>query len=62
MADHSKFGRRAMIRFGSFSNIQALFTDIPPPENYLPAIENAGTEIYVAHPEITQEKLLSQSA
>lgn len=30
-ADHSKFGRKAMIRLGSLSDVHALFTDTPPP-------------------------------
>ena len=31
-ADHSKFGRGAMVRLGHVSDIDALFTDAPPPE------------------------------
>ncbi|MFC4292476.1 DeoR family transcriptional regulator [Sphingorhabdus arenilitoris] len=32
--DHSKFGRRAMTRFGHLSEIDRLFTDQPPPPHY----------------------------
>lgn len=46
-ADHSKFGRRAMIRFGSFSDIDALFTDAKPEDPYHCAITAEGTEVFV---------------
>lgn len=48
VADHSKFGRRAMIRFGSFADIDALFTDVTPEDPYASAIHNEGTEVYVS--------------
>ncbi len=34
VADHSKFGRRAMTRFGHLSEINWLYTDEAPPEAY----------------------------
>lgn len=34
VADHSKFGRRAMTRFGHLSQIDWLFTDREPPEEF----------------------------
>ncbi|MEO1674921.1 MAG: DeoR family transcriptional regulator, partial [Pseudomonadota bacterium] len=48
VADHSKFGRRAMIRFGSFADIDALYTDISPEEPYASAIGDQGTEVFVS--------------
>lgn len=30
-ADHSKFGRKAMIRLGNIAEVHALYTDAPPP-------------------------------
>ncbi len=38
-ADHSKFGRNAMVRLGSIADIDVLFTDQEPPEEILPALE-----------------------
>ncbi len=35
VADHSKFGRRAMSKFGHISDIDWLFTDMEPSESYL---------------------------
>jgi DeoR family transcriptional regulator, glycerol-3-phosphate regulon repressor len=35
VADHSKFGRRAMSRFGHLSQIDWLFTDMDLPEDFL---------------------------
>lgn len=32
VADHTKFGRNAMVRLGAISLVDALFTDHPPPE------------------------------
>ena len=31
-ADHSKFGRPALVRLGSLADVSTLFTDLPPPE------------------------------
>lgn len=31
VADHTKFGRRPMVRMGSIAEVSALFTDEPPP-------------------------------
>ncbi|MBW3695490.1 DeoR/GlpR family transcriptional regulator [Vibrio sp. T187] len=30
--DHSKFGRNAMVKLGSISDIDRIFTDVPPPK------------------------------
>jgi len=48
VADHSKFGRRAMIRFGSFADIDDLFTDVMPEDPYRASILSEGTQIHVA--------------
>src|SRR5690606_31653043 len=31
VADHSKFGRNAMVRLGNLKDLDAFFTDAPPP-------------------------------
>ena len=36
-ADHSKFGRNAMVRLGGLDEVDALFTDAPPPPPLLRA-------------------------
>jgi DeoR family glycerol-3-phosphate regulon repressor len=48
-ADHSKFGRPALVRQGHLSQIDALFTDAPVPPEMAEAIAAAGTQVYVAH-------------
>ncbi|MEA3119771.1 MAG: DeoR family transcriptional regulator, glycerol-3-phosphate regulon repressor [Paraburkholderia sp.] len=47
-ADHSKFGRPALVRQGHLNQIDALFTDAPVPLEMTEAIAAAGTQIYVA--------------
>ncbi|NRO97806.1 DeoR family transcriptional regulator [Paraburkholderia sp. NMBU_R16] len=47
-ADHSKFGRPALVRQGHLSQIHALFTDAPPPPEMAETISAAGTQVYVA--------------
>ncbi|WP_305840973.1 DeoR family transcriptional regulator [Photobacterium leiognathi] len=36
--DHSKFGRNAMVKLGNISQVDALFTDMSPPEHILSII------------------------
>jgi DeoR family glycerol-3-phosphate regulon repressor len=47
-ADHSKIGRNAMVRLGDFSAVDAWFTDQPPPDELLPVLERAGTQVHIA--------------
>ena len=47
-ADHSKFGRNAMVRLAHLSDINALFTDKQPPETMIDVFSNADIEIHVA--------------
>lgn len=48
VADHSKFGRPALVRLGHLSQIDALFTDQPPPEAMADTLAQAGLKIHVA--------------
>ncbi|UTW54780.1 DeoR family transcriptional regulator [Kordiimonas sp. SCSIO 12610] len=48
VADHNKFGRRAMIRMGNYSDIDHLFTDIQPPSDFIEAIEASEMKLHVA--------------
>ena len=48
VADHAKFGRRAMIRLGQYNDIDHLFTDRAPPEEFMDAIRDADKELHVA--------------
>lgn len=50
VADHTKFGRNAMIRLGELSMIDALFTDRAPPEALARAFSQAEVEVHVAAP------------
>ncbi len=47
-ADHSKFGRNAMVRLAHLSDIDAFFTDNDPPETMIDALSNVDIEIHVA--------------
>jgi DeoR family transcriptional regulator, glycerol-3-phosphate regulon repressor len=48
VADHTKFGRNAMVRLGNISEIQALFTDRHPPAPLLEVMAHAGVELFAA--------------
>lgn len=48
VADHTKFGREALVKLGHLSQIDALFTDRPVPEQLLPALRDAKTVVHVA--------------
>ena len=46
-ADHSKFGRGAMVRLGHVEEINTLFTDALPPETFRKILHNHQTELVV---------------
>ncbi|MBO6689376.1 MAG: DeoR family transcriptional regulator [Alphaproteobacteria bacterium] len=48
VADAAKFGRRAMVRLGDYSDIDHLYTDQAPPEAFMQAIREAEMELHVA--------------
>lgn len=50
VADHSKFGRNAMVRLGNLGQVDALFTDRVPPPSVVDAMEEEKTKLIV--PEI----------
>jgi DeoR family glycerol-3-phosphate regulon repressor len=41
-ADHSKFGRPALVKVGHISEVSALYTNAPPPENMSSLLEEFG--------------------
>ncbi len=47
-ADHTKFGRNAMVRLGSIHDMDALFTDQQPAAAMAELLSLANTELYVA--------------
>lgn len=47
-ADHSKFGRPALVRLGHLNQIHALFTDAPTPPEMADALAAASTQVYIA--------------
>ena len=47
-ADHTKFGRNAMVRLGSIGEIDALFTDRQPTESLIEVMNAADVELHVA--------------
>lgn len=50
VADHTKFGRHALVRLGNIAQIDKFFTDLPVPPEALDAFEKAGVEVLVASP------------
>jgi DeoR family transcriptional regulator, glycerol-3-phosphate regulon repressor len=47
-ADHTKFGRNAMVRLGSIRQVHALFTDRAPPPALAEHLREAGVALHVA--------------
>ncbi len=47
VADHTKFGRNAMVRLGNIAEIDAIFTDQPPPTALVEIITNADIHLFV---------------
>jgi DeoR family glycerol-3-phosphate regulon repressor len=47
-ADATKFGRNAMVRVGELSQIDALFTDEPPPTGIQRLLADAGASLFLA--------------
>jgi DeoR family transcriptional regulator, glycerol-3-phosphate regulon repressor len=50
-ADHTKFGRNAVARLGHVRDVDALFTNQPPPLGLCAALAEAGTQLHVAKPD-----------
>jgi DeoR family glycerol-3-phosphate regulon repressor len=48
VADHTKFGRNAMVRLGSIGEIDALFTDRRPTESLVEVMNANEVELHVA--------------
>lgn len=48
VADHSKFGRSAMVRLGHLADLHALFTDVAPPPAIVAILQQAGVALHVA--------------
>lgn len=49
LADHTKYDRHALVRAGQIAgNIDALFTDAPPPEPLADVLKDAGVAVYVS--------------
>lgn len=46
-ADHTKFGRNAMVRLGNLEEIDALFTDRQPPPAFAEILSATGVELHV---------------
>jgi DeoR family glycerol-3-phosphate regulon repressor len=52
-ADHTKFGRNALVRLGSLEDIDALFTDAAPPPPLQQRLREAEAALFVAEAERT---------
>lgn len=49
-ADHSKFGRNAMVRLGAIAQVHDWFTDRPPPQELAAVLAEAGTRVHLDEP------------
>ncbi|MCC5812757.1 MAG: DeoR/GlpR family transcriptional regulator [Ectothiorhodospiraceae bacterium] len=47
-ADHSKFGRNAMVRLGHLQDLDAVFTEQKPPETWINLLADADTRLEIA--------------
>ena len=54
VADHTKFGRNAMVRLGAIDQIDALFTDRYPPENIVTLLEEKNVALHTVNNIISQ--------
>lgn len=48
VADHSKFGRPAMVKVGHLRQVSALYTDAKPPDAIVAALQEAGGEVVIS--------------
>lgn len=48
VADHTKFGRNAMVRLGHVDQLDAVFTDQDPPEDVGRVLSDAGVQVEIA--------------
>lgn len=58
-ADHTKFGRNAMVRLGSLDQITALFTDRAPPQAIRTVLEEHDVGVFVADTDHPSERQTS---
>ncbi|WP_040977130.1 DeoR/GlpR family transcriptional regulator [Necropsobacter massiliensis] len=47
VTDHSKFSRRAMVRLGSISEVEYLFTDSKPPQSIQELIDSSNVKLHI---------------
>ncbi|MFH1803869.1 MAG: DeoR/GlpR family DNA-binding transcription regulator [Pseudomonadota bacterium] len=50
VADHTKFGRNAVVRGGNITQVTAFFTDCPPPDAIARLIEKSSVNLHVPEP------------
>ena len=48
VADNTKFNRTAMVRIGNLSEVNSLFTDQMPPDNFLEVLNKTDVNLYLA--------------
>ena len=50
VADHTKFGRSAMVRLGNIDQVDTVFTDANPPAPFADLLARNGVRVHVADP------------
>lgn len=58
VADHSKFGRPALVRVGSLAQINALYTDVAPPAGIRAILSAHDVKLHIAAEEVTGDHSL----
>lgn len=61
VADHSKFGRNALVRLSHLSEIDALFTDQPVPEDMARILAESNTAVYVTEDELRHQAVFENA-
>ncbi|NHN87245.1 DeoR/GlpR family DNA-binding transcription regulator [Acetobacter conturbans] len=52
LADHTKFGRRPLVRAGNIAGVSAFFTDRTPPQSICDMLEENGVELVIANADV----------
>ena len=60
VADHSKFDRYAMVRLGSIEQVDALFTDQPPPPHIISILKETGVALHISDMTKTKKNHLTE--
>ena len=61
-ADHTKFGRNAMVRLGTIDQITAMFTDLSPPPPLGQRMNELGVGLHVADAVVAADSMVAEES